>query len=197
MLRNFQRPENRLDYKKCFLIAAEGEKTERQYFILLGKMVPDVCISCIPRKHSAPEYLLKSIREEGKKLRPGDEAWCVCDTDRWEEKHLKALFEWSKQKENYDLAVSNPKFEFWLLLHFEEGGKVKTAADCDARLAKYLPRYNKDIDRKAFTERKIRTAIDRAKMLDKPRCKSWPKDIRRTTVYRLVEKILAAKATKI
>ena len=87
------------------------------------------------------------------------------------------------------LAVSNPNFEFWLLLHFEDGSKLKNPAD-KTRLDRYLPGYAKNISPAQFPEEKIREAVARAKKLDNPPCESLPGK-RRTTVYRLVEKILA------
>jgi hypothetical protein len=56
---------------------------------------------------------------------------------------LQKLFEWSQRKENYGFALSNPNFEYWLLLHFEEGSKIAHGADCLERLKKYLLGYNK------------------------------------------------------
>lgn len=195
MQTRFNREERTRDYKKLFLIAVEGEKTERQYFDFFGKKDSAVTIRFTNHKNkSSPEHLLKAIKKgiSGNKFKHEYEAWCVCDKDKWSDKQLNALATWARSKKNYGFALSNPKFEFWLLLHFEDGSKVRTAADCDSRLETYLPGYDKGIDERNFPINSIRAAVERAKRLDKPRCTSWPKNIRRTTVYRLVEKILAA-----
>ncbi len=41
--------------------------------------------------------------------------------DEWTDDQLSQLNEWAQGADNYGFALSNPKFEFWLLLHFEDG----------------------------------------------------------------------------
>lgn len=180
-------------YKKLFLIAAEGRNTENQYFGILDGRNAVVHVRCLKHKNkSAPEHILNAIEKELKNtnLLKTDEAWCVCDTDNWTNAQLTELLKWSKKRENYGLAVSNPNFELWLLLHFEKNvGKVKNASVVKALLSRHLPGYDKNIDSSKFTEERIKAAVALAKSLDNPMCKSLP-DKNRTTVYRLVEKIL-------
>lgn len=191
-MRKFFREVDLRRYKKRFIIAGEGSVTEKQYFNMLkGNAL--VLIEVLPHANkSAPRYLLKTIKRKlcKSKLRDGDEAWCVCDTDKWTDEQLDELHEWSKQSENYGLAVSNPNFEFWLLLHFEDGNKVRNSVTCKTRLEQHLPGYDKNIDSKKFTKEKIEKAVERAKIRDNPPCKSLPCE-KQTTVYRLVERILA------
>lgn len=59
-------------------------------------------------------------------LRPSDEACIVAEGDHWTDEQMNALFHWSKNGQNRGVAVSNPCFEFWLLLHFEDGHGVAT-----------------------------------------------------------------------
>ena len=150
-------------------------------------------VRCIRhRDKSSPVHLLKAIEKELEKipLQETDEAWCVCDKDKWTDEQLNSLLEWSKQKPNYGLAVSNPNFEFWLLLHFEDGSRLSNPATCTNRLKKYLPGYDKNIDSKNFPRENVENAVERAKKRDNPPCKSLPGE-KQTTFYRLVERILA------
>jgi len=62
------------------------------------------------------------------RLRASDRAWIVVDADSWPEDQLLELHGWSTEDSRYGLAVSNPKFEFWLLLHFEDGNGAATSA---------------------------------------------------------------------
>ena len=84
--------------------------------------------------------------------------------------------------------MSNPKFEYRLLLHFEDGNDINGSRDCTQRLQKYLPNY----DKTGFDTKKIEPgipdAVKRASAKDNPRCKTWPKT-NGSTVYRLVEKL--------
>ena len=91
----------------------------------------------------------------------------------------------STLKDNYRLGVSNPCFEYWLLLHFEDGDTVHSSKSIREQLRKYLPDYDKHIDENKVRYR-IKEAIFRAKQRDNPPCKDWPRKTG-TTVYRLVE----------
>lgn len=123
-------------------------------------------------------------------LRRSDEAWLVVDRDQWEEDQLIQLHAWSQEQENYGFALSNPKFEYWLLLHFEEGNAITSSRTCSERLANYLPYYNKGLDIRRLTLEMIEEAIQRARNRDVPPCTDWPRTTG-TTVYRLVESILS------
>ena len=86
--------------------------------------------------------------------------------------------------------LSNPKFEYWLLLHFEEGTGITSSRDCSDRLKRHLPAYDKGIDARTITPERIDEAIRRARRQDNPPCRDWPRALGGTTVYRLVENIL-------
>jgi len=128
------------------------------------------------------------IKQEG--VKPSDEAWLIVDRDQWDEKHLDLLHQWTLKCSNYKLALSNPKFEFWLLLHYEDAKNISTERECLTRLKHYLPNYNKKIEVRKITHTQIHNAVYRAEQRDKPPCPSWPRSFGSTTVYRLVRKIL-------
>lgn len=123
-------------------------------------------------------------------LGKNDEAWLVIDTDAWEQAHILELYEWSKASKNRGIAVSNPKFEYWLLLHFEEGVGIASTRDCSTRLLRHLRDYEKMINMRDFTPGRIKDAARRASDRDTPPCPDWPRHIGNTTVYRLVRKLL-------
>lgn len=139
---------------------------------------------------SDPASLLKKINQYLKtaSLKGTDEAWIVCDRDRWSEAQLDEIYKWAQQP-NHGMALTNPKFEYWLLLHFENGNGLKSIQDCDQRLAKHLPNYKKKIDTSKFTEQAIRQAIARAEQRPKT-TGSWPQSLGETQVHILVKKIL-------
>lgn len=86
--------------------------------------------------------------------------------------------------------LSNPKFEYWILLHFEEGTNISSSRECSDRLKRWLPDYDKGIKPRGFTIQMISSAVRRAKIRDNPPCPDWPRTGSGTTVYRLVEKLL-------
>lgn len=188
----FKRPVPSLNYHKIFYIATEG-KTEQQYFEKLKKQYKSVLIKIAPQTNSknAPQYVLKRMKNffNGTNLKKSEEAWLVVDKDQWTDEQLMLLHKWSRTRKNRYLALSNPKFEFWLLLHFEDGKEIRNSNDCSRRLKQYLPDYDKDIKENKISLEGVKNAIDRAKKYDNPPCHDWPRKTG-STVYRLVENIL-------
>jgi hypothetical protein len=113
--------------RKTLVIYCEGERTEPVYLEAL-KRRPEVRNVAsvdlrIEAEHGMPEALVssaikarkKSVDEEGEV----DEFWCVFDVE-WPRNHPR-LREAVQQARNnsIELAISNPCFELWLILHFE------------------------------------------------------------------------------
>ena len=189
--RNFKRPAGERSYRKMYVLATEGTKTEPKYFNLFNEGEAIIHVKCL--KHgsgSDPEKILKVLKKyiKDKGLLVGDEAWVIVDRDKWTEGQLNMLHNWSQSAGNYSLAVSNPKFEYWLLLHFEDGSGVNSSQECDERLLRAHPNYKKNNIGIRKLEPGISEAIRRAKQKDSPPCAKWPL-ITGTTVYRLVEKL--------
>jgi hypothetical protein len=190
--RSFSRPVGKKRYKKMFVIATEGAKTEPIYFGMFNDGQTTIHVKQLKGKNkSAPKHVLarmkKHLADEG--LRASDEAWLVVDTDQWSTQGLNTLHLWSTAKHNHGLAVSNPKFEYWLLLHFEDGNGVSSSSECTTRLKSSLPSFGKaclDADK---VRPGVQRAIDRAKKRDNRPCAKWPQNTG-TTVYKLVERLV-------
>jgi hypothetical protein len=190
--RKFDRPIRTRRVKKLFIIATEGSKTEPTYFKLFNSEDNAVSVKCIKGNHnSAPKYVLKRMREyiDKNDLMDGDEAWLVVDTDYWREEDLEALHAWSQSEGRFGLAVSNPCFEYWLLLHFEVGSGAPDRDECLTRLRKHMPNYDKGNLDIGLLEPGIADAVARAKKRDTPPTADWPRKTG-TTVYRLVGRLL-------
>ena len=182
-----------LPLRKRFVISTEG-KTELEYFGMLNRLCRNVTLCGIkPGTQSAPRYVLKRMKAFIKTDRdqsPEDQYWLVTDKNSWNQQQLRELFNWSRSSENFGFSVSNPKFEYWLLLHFEDGHDVSSPAECSRRLKRYLPDYDKSIDQAKFTLENIAQAVQRAKRDDSLPCSDWPRKFGTTTVYKLVQMIL-------
>jgi hypothetical protein len=195
--RQFQRPLPNRSYKKIIAIATEGRKTERQYFPLLNVQsisnTEQYYVKVVPRKShkSAPGYVLKDmiIYLDQEDLRETDQAWLVIDKDNWSDEQLMELYRWTQEQDNYHLAVSNPKFEYFLLLHFEDGKGITSVSSCDERLKRHLANYDKDINPIKIKREMILRAIQRAEQLDNPPCIDWPR-VFGSTVYKLIKIII-------
>ena len=153
-----------------------------------------VTIKCIKPASPSPDKVLERMRKfiQVKPLRPGDEAWIVVDRDNWPEKPLDRIDEWGRSNEQFGFALSNPNFEYWLLLHYEEGVNIKSPRDCLSRLKSNVPDYDKGIDPRLYSLDKVQEAVRRAVVRDQPRCVSWPRRLGTTTVYRMVDRLLQA-----
>lgn len=190
--RPFHRKLGQRRYRKLFIIATEGTKTEPQYFAMLDNRQSVVHVECLKSgSRTSPAQVLKRMgsRLKQEAIRKTDEAWLVVDKDQWTDNQLADLHGWSQTKDNYGLALSNPKFEFWLVLHFEGGDGIFNSRECSDRLRRYLPDYDKAIDSRKIRQEMIIEAIRRARGRDNPPCADWPRNTG-TTVYRLVEKII-------
>jgi len=193
--RTFQRISGTRRYRKVFVIATEGAKTEQQYFSLFNNDKTSIQIKCLSnKKHkSSPKQVLSQMKKHLKdsELRKEDQAWLVVDKDDWDDADLNLLYQWSQQKEQYGLALSNPMFEYWLTLHFDDGNDISTSRDCKARIKQHIQEYDKNLNLRIFTPENIQAAIQRAKVKDRPPCQDWPRQTG-TTVYRLITSILAS-----
>lgn len=189
--RKFVRPLATRLYRKLFVVATEGAETEPQYFALFNSTTLTITVKCLKSTtDSAPVHVLKRMGRylQGNQLRPGDAAWLVVDKDQWTEEQLAQLHTWAMSHEQFGLAVSNPGFELWLLLHFDAGAGITNLRQCKDLLKRYLPNYDKGHIETSKLIPGITAAIDRARMKDTPNCTDWPRTIG-TTVYLLVEKL--------
>jgi hypothetical protein len=115
--------------RKTFVIFCEGERTEPEYLQALKRKpsVRDVAAVDIRVETShggAPMTLVsmavdargRAISEEAEI----DEFWCVFDVE-WPVNHpnLKEAIEQAHHNE-IGIAISNPCFELWLILHFQD-----------------------------------------------------------------------------
>lgn len=190
--RQFRRRLGQRRYRRLFILAVEGEKTEPQYFEIFNDQQFQIQVECLFKRHrSSPDKVLRRIKDRLKNvsLKKTDEAWVVVDKDQWTDEQLAQIHDWSQEKENFGFALSNPNFEYWILLHFEDGNGISRSRDCSDRLRKYLKDYDGGIDPRKITKDMITAAIQRARQRDHPPCTDWPKGIG-TTVYKLVEKFI-------
>ena len=176
--------------RTAFIIATEGN-TEKEYFQLFKQRKVIKFVNAGSR--SNPTGVLSALKKSRhmKHITQPFEAWVVVDRNNWELREFTELSNWCKANSSYHCAISNPQFEFWLLLHFEDADGVRTQAECLARLKYYLKGYDKHIVpfEDEFLPR-IQDAVNRAKRLNASSTNNCPPPARCTTVYRLVEKLL-------
>jgi hypothetical protein len=187
--RTFSRKSGQRLYRKIFFIVTEGTNTEPQYFDSFESDKVRIKLAQGSSKTS-PRSLISRVKNLIKTEIPKatDEIWIVLDKDNWNDQQLLPIVSWSKESDNYNFALSNPKFEYWLLLHFEDSN-ISSSNDCSQKLKKHMPNYDKNLDMRKITNDMINNAIKRAKQRDIPPCDKWPTTFG-STVYRLVENIV-------
>lgn len=153
-------------YRDVCWVSAEG-RTERDYFSMDAFREAEMSVR-FPRDihpdRRNPVQVLKRLQKEMRagSFRRADEAWVVVDVDEWDEPEFAALLKWEASDERHHLAVSNPKFELFLVMHFDRANGCTTAAKLDAALKRFMPKYAKRLARTQFTRAEIEKAIANA-----------------------------------
>ena len=92
-----------------------------------------------------------------------DEVWCVFDVD-----DHPAIVEAKQQARDNGLkvAVSNPCFELWILLHFQSQTRAEQRSGIRRLCKAYIPDYDKEAKYERLKP-SYPTAVERARDLDK------------------------------
>lgn len=154
----FREPRTRV------LIVCGGEVTEPGYFEGLKRACRNPAVRvCLKKKGIDPPSLVgyaAVLRDRDPDA--FDEVWCVVDVDQFD---MVATVRASHDCD-VRLAVSNPCFEVWLLLHFRDcQAAVNGAADALRRLKRHVPQYSKSMLRFADFSAGVPEAITRARGL--------------------------------
>ena len=184
---------------RIFVVATEGGETEPQYFRglqergIISRNRVKIEIVETTEGASAPRRVIERLNlfAQDYLLTHDDELWLVIDIDRWPERQLSEVAQEAVQR-GYHLAVSNPCFELWLLLHASdpESNGMNCAA-CAAALRRILGSYDKaSLQIDAFARDGLTVAIERARNLDTDPNDRWPQAMG-TRVHRLVERLLS------
>jgi len=184
------------------VIASEGERTEPEYFEALRDEYYNSRIQVIflHPSDSAPKYVIDELnqykKEFGLNLKKGDELWVLIDKDRWD-RFLNEIAEECRSNE-FHLALSNPCFEIWLLLHLKNLSQC-TRGDRDLIcrdkqslkqcMMSILQSYTGAGIQRELLLPHVRRAITYARALDANPQDRWP--LRPgTRVYLVAEKII-------
>lgn len=178
--------------------------TEPEYLRAFGRKVRNQLVEVeITGGHGVPKTLVekatarkkqaeKEARRRGDDNLKYDEVWCVFDVDQ----HPN-LPEAKIQARDYGirLAISNPSFELWLLLHFQDHTAWIHRDDvCRLLRCPHLPAYDKHVNFERLAGA-YEEAVRRALALEKRHASASMAGANPSTdVHRLTERIrLAAK----
>ncbi|MBI0582801.1 MAG: RloB domain-containing protein [Methanomassiliicoccus sp.] len=130
------------------LVVVEGE-TENNYFRGLKERDSNIEIVLVKPGPADPIHLVEAcmhhMREMAIDIEDGDVAVCVFDVDENPvERMLKALG--TARENGITIALTNPCFELWLALHFQDVYHPLDRRDAVRLIRKHLPRYAKTAD---------------------------------------------------
>lgn len=199
---------------RLIVIASEGKDTERIYFKALAKEYtnPRVHVHILKRSedeknNSSPEHVLEQLNEYKcqYELEADDELWLVTDKDHWTEAMLSRVATECMQDVSMHMALSNPCFELWLLLHLVDVSSLTPEEQRlwieNRRKSKSSNPYLKVLLRQKMGSyhesaydvltliQHVEVAIERARLLDKNPADRWPQTLC-TRVYLLAESVM-------
>lgn len=199
---------------RLIVIASEGKDTERIYFKALAKEYtnPRVHVHILKRSedeknNSSPEHVLEQLNEYKcqYELEADDELWLVTDKDNWTEAMLSRVATECMQDVSMHMALSNPCFELWLLLHLVDVSSLTPEEQRlwmeNRRKSKSSNPYLKVLLRQKMGSyhesaydvltliEHVEVAIERARLLDKNPADRWPQTLG-TLVYLLAESVM-------
>jgi len=138
------------EVKRRILIVCEGEVTEPSYFSDLKHHTrsvvdleiepggtPKAVVELAVEVKKAAEKGARRSKDENLKY---DSVWSVFDVD---EHPFLAEAQQQARDNGIDVAVSNPCFELWALLHFQEQHAHIDRREVQRLCRQYMPRYDK------------------------------------------------------
>jgi hypothetical protein len=178
------------------LIVCEGTVTEPGYFHDLRQLYRSVIELEInsggdPRTLVARAVEMKGAADRAAKTDENlrfDEVWCVFDID--DHPHIDDAKQQARDN-GIKLAISNPCFELWVLLHFQDQRAHISRVNLRTRVQGHLPGYDKELPVEKLSPH-YDEAARRARYLDEWQQQQGRSDANPFTgVYRLTEAIRA------
>ncbi len=165
--------------RKTLLIFCEGKRTEPEYLDALKRQPAIRDVAAVDLRvetghgGSVPKTLVSMAIEARRRAADEegeiDEFWCVFDVE-WPRNHpdLKEAAERARQA-GIELAISNPCFELWLILHFQDHARwsdnddarrlrrqLDGSPDKGLDAAKYMPLFGDAAQRAAELDERHR-----------------------------------------
>lgn len=118
---------------------------------------------------SAPAHVMQRLIDfkQTNETEEGDSLWLCIDRDQWDEHGLREVIS-ECGRQGFRIAMCNPCFDLWVLLHFFDAptGDV-TADDLKSQLKGFLGGYSKKCCRSVkITTETVEDAVRRAKAID-------------------------------
>jgi hypothetical protein len=173
-LSTFRRKAGKRLSRRVLIIVSEGSRTEPMYFQALRQCHGLPTLRIVSGQGSPISVVKAAEQESGKLDDKRDEVWCVFDTEiKANNPSFDRAVDLAKSH-GLNLAVSNPAFEYWYLLHFEYTDRpFHDADDVINKLKDHLPPYDESTP--VFQELETRTgsALQNAERLRQGASEPW------------------------
>lgn len=177
------------------VVTTEGAVTEPEYLKVFNSIYGKQSIRLVPIGVGGdPRTVVERAIEESKKLKADslarrDSVWAMFDRD------IHARFDEAKdlaRANNIPVAISNPCFELWGILHYQEQHAPLDRHQCQRTLGKLYPNYSagtqKIFDDLNVIQQHYLVAVERAKVTVRRRNEEGtPGANPSTTIHRLTE----------
>ena len=160
MNRNKRTPKGKV-INPTFFVFCEGETEEEYIGYLRSKYRLPVLIDAKIAGNRITDKYIQNYKKD-KANHPKDITYLVYDLD------VPEMLGKLQAIKNTVLLSSNPCFELWYLLHFQEQKAAITSNACNLKLKQHLPNYNKGLFNKELKNRieeKQAKAVNRASKL--------------------------------
>jgi DNA-binding FrmR family transcriptional regulator len=188
---------------RLIVIASEDRYAVRQYFEFFRSTQIQFKVLETEAGKSAPQYVLARMDQYREEFTLGedDQFWLVLDTDHWiNPAHIANLMAVMQQcgQKGIEVAMSNPCFELWLLLHFAEF-PTEDQLTCDEvaeQIRAAAGSYNKTrVDLLEITHERVGQAIERS--VENQLAKKNPPERVQTHLHRLLKELVTAGLVQI
>ena len=122
-----KRPQQNRPRRTTVLIACEGSETEPNYFagLCAEQAVRDhFAVTVLPGRGGNAETVTAAAILKRNEMKARGEAfdavWCVMDVEGPTNKNTLTVARETARRERFEVALSNPSFEVWLIAHFEQ-----------------------------------------------------------------------------
>ena len=173
-----RRPYSPKERKRRFLLCCEGTGTEPDYFNALAKLLRSsrlVDVVIADHEGTDPKQIVEQAKRErasaNRRAKQADddnlrynEVWCLFDRD--ENPHFDDAVE-QAMANKIGVAASNPCFELWILLHFQDQQADISRKNAFKIAKKHIPGYDKRLTGFSPFQGRVHHAILRAKTIEK------------------------------
>lgn len=160
-----------------FVLATEDTHAPKQYFgFFRNERIHVEVLGTNVGEGSDPQAVVRRLETFADKyqIAEEDQLWALIDTDHWVDVgHRKNLVEaiQSARRRTWHVAMSNPCFDLWLLLHHEAiapGTRFGVCRDVGQRIRAVLGEFNKaNLKAEHYPPEKVKAAIARARAMEK------------------------------